>query len=176
VRGHHGRDHITANYRPPGPPREQPCRHEGRPDRGRSATRVLFSEAANAPPARSVAAGAVAATSTSRASGVHCGRTETTSVPVHADGLLARLNELAPGDARRVALRAGAIEWYLPMAVYLARRFAGCGEPQADLTQVAVIGLIKALDRFNVDHGVPFPTRLSDFCDCGESGRRGGVT
>jgi RNA polymerase sigma-B factor len=42
------------------------------------------------------------------------------------------------------------------MAVYLARRFAGRGEPVADLTQVAVIGLIKAVDRFDTHRGVPF--------------------
>jgi RNA polymerase sigma-B factor len=83
---------------------------------------------------------------------------ESTPVSVRVDGLMARLSGLAPGDADRVALRASAIEWYLPMAVYLARRFAGRGEPQADLTQVAVIGLIKAVDRFDACHGVPFPS------------------
>jgi RNA polymerase sigma-B factor len=72
--------------------------------------------------------------------------------------LLRRLSGLAPGDADRVALRAGVIEKYLPMAVYLARRFAGRGEPQTDLNQVAVIGLIKAVDRFDARHGVPFPS------------------
>jgi len=81
-----------------------------------------------------------------------------TLVSVRVDGLMARLGGLAPGDADRAALRTGAIEWYLPIAVYLARRFAGRGEPQADLTQVAVIGLIKAIDRFDACHGVPFPS------------------
>jgi RNA polymerase sigma-B factor len=72
------------------------------------------------------------------------------------DILLVRLGELAPGDPGRVAVRARAIEWYLPMAVYLARRFAGRGEPVADLTQVAVVGLIKAVDRFDTHRGLPF--------------------
>jgi RNA polymerase sigma-B factor len=72
------------------------------------------------------------------------------------DALLVRLGELAPGDAGRVALRARAIEWYLPMTVYLARRFDGRGEPLADLTQVAVIGLIKAVDRYDANRGVEF--------------------
>lgn len=72
------------------------------------------------------------------------------------DILLVRLGELAPGDPRRVAVRARAIEWYLPMAVYLARRFADRGEPVADLTQVAVIGLLNAVDRFDTHRGVPF--------------------
>jgi RNA polymerase sigma-B factor len=72
------------------------------------------------------------------------------------DALLVRLAELAPGAAGRVVVRARAIEWYLPIAVYLARRFAGRGEPLADLTQVAVIGLIKAVDRFDANRGVAF--------------------
>jgi RNA polymerase sigma-B factor len=72
------------------------------------------------------------------------------------DVLLVRLGELAPGDPGRIAVRARAIEWYLPMAGYLARRFAGRGEPVADLTQVAVVGLIKAVDRFDADRGVLF--------------------
>ena len=72
------------------------------------------------------------------------------------DGLLVELGALAFGDVRRVAVRAQVIEWYLPMAVYLARRFNGRGEPLADLTQVAVIGLIKAVDRYDADRGVAF--------------------
>jgi len=72
------------------------------------------------------------------------------------DILMVRLGELAAGDPGRVAVRTRAIEWYLPMAAYLARRFTGRGEPLADLTQVAVLGLIKAVDRFDTHRGVPF--------------------
>jgi RNA polymerase sigma-B factor len=72
------------------------------------------------------------------------------------DALLARLGRLAPADTRRVAVRAEVIEWFLPLAVHLARRFSGRGEPLGDLTQVAVIGLIRAVDRFDPDRGVPF--------------------
>jgi RNA polymerase sigma-B factor len=74
----------------------------------------------------------------------------------YGDVLLARLGELAPGDHRRVATRARIIEWYLPMSVYLARRYGGRGEPLADLAQVAAIGLIKAIDRYDPTRGVPF--------------------
>jgi RNA polymerase sigma-B factor len=74
----------------------------------------------------------------------------------HPDALLARLARLAPADTRRIAVRAEVIEWFLPLAVQLARRFSGRGEPLADLTQVAVIGLIRAIDRFDPDRGVPF--------------------
>lgn len=37
-----------------------------------------------------------------------------------------------------------------------ARRFADCGEPFDDLVQVARIGLLNAIDRFDPTHGVPF--------------------
>jgi RNA polymerase sigma-B factor len=74
----------------------------------------------------------------------------------HPGGLLVRLGELPPGDARRVEVRARAIEGYLPLAVYLARRFSGRGEPLVDLTQVAAIGLIRAVDRYDASRGVPF--------------------
>jgi RNA polymerase sigma-B factor len=74
----------------------------------------------------------------------------------YADVLLARLGEMAPGDPGRVAARARVIEWYLPMSVYLARRYGGRGEPLADLAQVAAIGLIKAIDRYDQTRGVPF--------------------
>jgi RNA polymerase sigma-B factor len=73
-----------------------------------------------------------------------------------SDALLVRLSGLAPDDADRAVLRAQAIESYLPMAVVLARRFGGRGEPLADLVQVAAIGLIKAVDRYDPHRGVPF--------------------
>jgi RNA polymerase sigma-B factor len=47
---------------------------------------------------------------------------------------------------------------YMPLAEYLARRFRGRGEALDDLTQVAMIGLIKAVDRFDPDREVQFTT------------------
>lgn len=41
---------------------------------------------------------------------------------------------------------------------YLARKFANRGEPLEDLLQVGYIGLIKAIDRFDLDRGVEFST------------------
>ena len=75
----------------------------------------------------------------------------------HTDELLVRLRELAPGDAGRAAARAQVIAGYLPMSVSLARRFGGRGESLADLAQVAAIGLMKAVDRYDATRGVPFP-------------------
>jgi RNA polymerase sigma-B factor len=45
---------------------------------------------------------------------------------------------------------------FLPMVRGLAARYAGRGEPMDDLVQVGCIGLIKALDRFDLDRGVNF--------------------
>ena len=50
------------------------------------------------------------------------------------------------------------IELHLGLVEYLARRFAGRGEPLEDLVQVATIGLIKAVDRFDPDRAVEFST------------------
>ena len=46
----------------------------------------------------------------------------------------------------------------MPFAEYLARRFAGRGESIEDLTQVAMIGLLNAVDRFDPSREVQFST------------------
>src|SRR5215510_6594379 len=55
-----------------------------------------------------------------------------------------------------VGAREQLIEAYLPLARSLARRFAHRGERVEDLVQVASIGLIKAVDRFEPSRGVDF--------------------
>lgn len=47
---------------------------------------------------------------------------------------------------------------YLPLVKSLARRFASRGQPVEDLIQVGSIGLIKAIDRFDIDRGVELST------------------
>jgi RNA polymerase sigma-B factor len=68
------------------------------------------------------------------------------------------------------------IECYLPLARSLARRYARRGEPLDDLVQVASLGLVKAIDRFDSERGPSFlsyaiPTMLGElrrhFRDCG---------
>jgi RNA polymerase sigma-B factor len=70
--------------------------------------------------------------------------------------LLTRLTDLPEGSPDRPRLRDRVIEWYLPLAEHLARRFTGRGESAEDLKQVATIGLIKAVDGFDPDRGVEF--------------------
>jgi RNA polymerase sigma-B factor len=55
------------------------------------------------------------------------------------------------GDLRA---REALIAQYLPLVRRLARRYAGRGELYEDLVQVGSIGLIKAIDRFQLDRGV----------------------
>jgi RNA polymerase sigma-B factor len=53
-------------------------------------------------------------------------------------------------------LRAHLAERYLPLARSIARRYARGSEPLEDLVQVASLGLLKALDRFDPARGVAF--------------------
>jgi RNA polymerase sigma-B factor len=50
------------------------------------------------------------------------------------------------------------IERTLPLARTLARRYANKGESLDDLEQVAALGLVKAIDRFDLDRDVRFTT------------------
>jgi RNA polymerase sigma-B factor len=58
------------------------------------------------------------------------------------------------GERAREAL----ITSYLPLARAIARRFQATGVPFEDLVQVANVGLVVAVDRFDPDRGVAFTT------------------
>jgi RNA polymerase sigma-B factor len=72
--------------------------------------------------------------------------------------LLELIASLPADDPRRVAARDELVTMHLPLAAFLARRFRDRGESLDDLTQVATVGLIKAVDRFEPDRGVQFST------------------
>ena len=56
-------------------------------------------------------------------------------------------------DARRML-----IEKMMPLVRHIARRYANRGEPLDDLVQVGAVGLIKAVDRFDLERGVKLST------------------
>lgn len=56
------------------------------------------------------------------------------------------------------AARDELVEMYLNLVKYLASRFRNRGEPVDDLIQVGTIGLIKAIDRFDIERAVEFTT------------------
>ncbi|MDI3407046.1 SigB/SigF/SigG family RNA polymerase sigma factor [Streptomyces cavernicola] len=59
-------------------------------------------------------------------------------------------------EAERERLRADLVNAWLPMADRLAGRFRDRGEPYDDLRQVAALGLVKAVDRYDPAHGSAF--------------------
>ncbi|MFI5927054.1 SigB/SigF/SigG family RNA polymerase sigma factor [Micromonospora sp. NPDC051543] len=70
--------------------------------------------------------------------------------------LIVELVTTPADDPRRPALRDRAIEAWMPLARHLARRYSGRGVPDEDLTQTAMVGLVKAVDHFDAARGVDF--------------------
>lgn len=69
-------------------------------------------------------------------------------------GLFERRRRASTADA--AVLRDEIVTRALPLAEHIARRFRGRGEPYDDLLQVARLGLVNAVDRFDVDRGTDF--------------------
>jgi RNA polymerase sigma-B factor len=67
--------------------------------------------------------------------------------------LFARLQETGDPAAREALILA-----HESLAIYLARKFGDRGEPLEDIIQVAQIGLIKAIDRYDASRGIEFTT------------------
>ena len=72
--------------------------------------------------------------------------------------LFARLAELEEGTHEYQYVRNTLIELNLTLVKFAARRFQTRSEPMEDIVQVGTIGLIKAIDRFDLDQEVEFPT------------------
>jgi RNA polymerase sigma-B factor len=102
---------------------------------------------------------AVATASSRTSSGTNTGRslaavpkrTQGTSASRHADVRRLLRDYHRHGD---LAARQRLIQQYLPLVRRLARRYVGHGEQLEDLVQVGAIGLIKAIDRFQLERDV----------------------
>jgi RNA polymerase sigma-B factor len=83
-------------------------------------------------------------------------KTDVTGIDYHTVGpLFEQLHELRD-DAERACLRERIITICMPLAEHVAYRFNGRGQPLDDLVQVASLGLVKAVDRFDVTMGRNF--------------------
>lgn len=72
--------------------------------------------------------------------------------------LFGELKGLEVGTPEHSRVRGALIEANLPLVRYAAARFRSRNEPMEDVIQVGTIGLINAIDRFDPDRGVQFPT------------------
>ncbi|SFH30039.1 RNA polymerase sigma-B factor [Amycolatopsis regifaucium] len=74
----------------------------------------------------------------------------------HCRPLFDELATLPAEHPRRRELRERLILELLPIAEHIAVRFSGRGQPREDLVQVARVGLLKAVDRFDPAQGGDF--------------------
>ncbi|GGY61369.1 RNA polymerase sigma factor SigF [Streptomyces omiyaensis] len=72
--------------------------------------------------------------------------------------LFARLAVLEEGTHEYAYVRNTLVELNLALVRFAAARFGTRSEPMEDIVQVGTIGLIKAIDRFELSRGVEFPT------------------
>ncbi|WP_433469629.1 SigB/SigF/SigG family RNA polymerase sigma factor [Spirillospora sp. CA-128828] len=72
--------------------------------------------------------------------------------------LLAEMNRLSEEDPRRERLRERLVDRHASLIRGVARRYANRGEPLDDLQQVAYLGLVKAINRFDPAVGDRFVT------------------
>ncbi|MEU0150155.1 RNA polymerase sigma factor SigF [Streptomyces sp. NPDC006288] len=72
--------------------------------------------------------------------------------------LFARLETIEEGTYEYAYVRNTLVELNLALVKFAASRFRSRSEPMEDIVQVGTIGLIKAIDRFELSRGVEFPT------------------
>jgi RNA polymerase sigma-B factor len=74
--------------------------------------------------------------------------TDTDTEYDHLDVILAAYAESDPRSPERGRLQEQLVSGYLPIAHHIAQRYANRGEPLDDLKQVACLGLVNALNRY----------------------------
>lgn len=66
--------------------------------------------------------------------------------------------QAASSEEEKLPYRERLVEQFIGLVEFLARRFRNRGEPLEDLVQVGTIGLLKAIDRFDLERQVEFST------------------
>src|SRR6478735_1872707 len=72
--------------------------------------------------------------------------------------LFVELTADGASQATRTAARDELVHLHLPLVEHCARRFRNRGEPFEDLVRVGTIGLLKSIDRFDLERAVEFST------------------
>ena len=73
-----------------------------------------------------------------------------------AETLLEELETLPHEDPRREEIRSELVRMHLPVARNIARRYSRHGEPFEDVQQAAMLGLVKAINRYDTARGERF--------------------
>jgi RNA polymerase sigma-B factor len=84
------------------------------------------------------------------------GKSEAVDGYIDVRPLFERMAKLPKGDPERAVARDELVTRCLPLAEHIARRFNGRGESREDLLQVARLGLVNAVDRFDVERETEF--------------------
>ncbi len=88
--------------------------------------------------------------------GRESGRSRATTEYDDVVAVFEEIRALPESDPQRGRLRDQLVTRCLPLAEHIARRFDGRGEAHDDLVQVARLGLVNAVDRFDVERGADF--------------------
>lgn len=73
-----------------------------------------------------------------------------------AEALLGELGALPREDPRREDIRAELVRMHMPIVRGIARRYAQYDEPIEDVQQAAMLGLVKAINRYDAERGERF--------------------
>jgi RNA polymerase sigma-B factor len=73
-----------------------------------------------------------------------------------AEPLLLEMIRLPADDPRRARIRTKLVELHMPVARHIARQYTHTGEPFEDIQQSALLGLVKAINRYDPDIGREF--------------------
>ncbi|GLY75174.1 SigB/SigF/SigG family RNA polymerase sigma factor [Actinoallomurus iriomotensis] len=74
----------------------------------------------------------------------------------HAEALLGELGTLSKEDPRTEDIRAELVRMHMPIVRGIARRYAQYDEPIEDVQQAAMLGLVKAINRYDTERGERF--------------------